>query len=88
MGVIASFVASALIHFYITSVLLDTRWAMLMAALFALQIPLLWAEDALRIRQRPTLVGRIWTLSLVTLLSPLFTEPVLRIFHLPPSVTR
>jgi hypothetical protein len=88
MGVIASFVASALIHFYITSVLLDTRWAMLMAVLFLLQIPLLWAEDALQIRRRPVLVGRVWTLGVLLVLSPLFTEPVLRIFHLPPSVAR
>jgi len=81
-ALLASFAASAAIHFYITSVLLNARWALLMAALFLIQGPLLWAEDALRIRQRTVLVGRLWTLGLVILLSPLFTEPVLRIFHL------
>jgi hypothetical protein len=86
IGVIASFLGSAVFHFYTVSVLLDVRWALLMAVLFLLQVPLLWIEDALRIRRRPVLVGRVWTLGLVTLVSPLFTEPVLRIFHLPPSL--
>jgi hypothetical protein len=80
MGLIASFVATAAIHFYITSVLLNSQWAMLMAALFVLQIPLLWIEDALHVRRWPALAGRVWGLGILLLLSPLFTEPVLRIF--------
>lgn len=82
LALTASFVASAAIHLYITSVLLDVRWGLIMAALFLLQVPLLFAEDALSIRRRSTVAGRIWTLGVLTLLSPLFTEPVLRIFGL------
>jgi hypothetical protein len=79
-GLIVSFVVSAAMHLYITAVLLDVRWGLVMSVLFVLQIPLLWLEDALRIRRRPAWVGRAWTLSLLAILSPLFTEPVLRIF--------
>ena len=82
LALTASFIASAAIHLYITSVLLDVRWGLIMAALFLLQVPLLLAEDALGIRRRSTIVGRIWTLGALILLSPLFTEPVLRIFGL------
>lgn len=83
LALAASFTASALIHLYIASVLLDVRWGLVMATLFLLQVPLLWIEDVLNIRRRPTLIGRIWTLSVLFLLSPLFTEPVLRIFGSP-----
>lgn len=79
-GMIVSFVVSAAMHLYITSVLLDVRWGLIMSSLFLLQIPLIWAEDALRIRQRPTWLGHVWTLGVLMLLSRLFTEPALRIF--------
>jgi hypothetical protein len=82
VGLAASFVASAAIHLYIASALLDVRWGAIMATLFLLQVPLLFAEETLNIRRRSTIVGRIWTLGVLTLLSPLFTEPVLRIFGL------
>jgi hypothetical protein len=80
IGMIVSFAVSAGMHLYITAVLLNVRWGLIMSALFFLQVPLLWAEDALHIRRRPTWVGRVWTLGVLLLLSPLFTEPVLRIF--------
>ncbi|HZI86567.1 MAG TPA: membrane bound O-acyl transferase family-domain-containing protein [Pyrinomonadaceae bacterium] len=82
LALTASFVASGAIHLYITSVLLDVRWGLIMGALFIIQVPLLFVEDALNIRQRSTIFGRIWTLGVLILLSPLFTEPVLRIFGL------
>jgi hypothetical protein len=81
IGMTVSFAVSAGMHLYITAVLLNVQWGLIMSALFLLQVPLLWAEDALHIRRRPTWVGRIWTLGVLLLLSPLFTEPVLRIFR-------
>jgi hypothetical protein len=80
VGLIASFVVSAGMHLYLISVLLDVQWGLIMSTLFLVQAPLLWAEDVLHIRRRPTWVGRVWTLGMLMLLSPLFTEPVLRIF--------
>ena len=80
LALTASFAASAAIHLYIVSVLLDVRWGFTMATLFLCQVPLLFAEDALGIRRRSTIVGRIWTLGALILLSPLFTEPALLIF--------
>ena len=82
LALAASFAGSAAIHLYITSVLLDVQWGLIMASLFLLQLPFLRAEDALNIRRRSALVGRIWTLGVLILLSPLFTEPALRIFGL------
>ena len=83
LALAASFTASALLHLYIASVLLDVRWGLVMATLFLLQVPLLWVEDVLNIRKRPGLIGRIWALGVLFVFSPLFTEPVLRIFGLP-----
>jgi hypothetical protein len=83
LALTASFAASAALHLYIASVLLDIRWGAVMATLFLLQVPLLRAEDVLNIRRRPTVIGRIWTLGVLFILSPLFTEPVLRIFGSP-----
>ena len=80
----ASFAVSAALHLYVASALLDVRWGLIMASLFLLQVPLLWAENAMKIRRRSALIGRIWTLGLLIVLSPLFTEPVLRIFGLFP----
>ena len=83
LALTATFVASATIHLYIASALLDVWWGLIMAALFILQVPLLFVEDALSIRKRSAIVGRIWTLGTLVLVSPLFTEPVLRIFGIP-----
>src|SRR5204863_9369115 len=66
LGLIASFAASAGIHLYIASVLLDVSWGLVMATLFVIQVPLLWPEDTLHIRQRRTLVARLWTLVAAT----------------------
>jgi hypothetical protein len=82
LGLAASFAGSAALHLYITSVLLDSRWGLIMASLFLVQVPLLLAEDTLHIRQYSPLVGRTWTLGILILLSPLFTEPALRMFGL------
>jgi len=83
LALTASFAGSAAIHLYITSVMIDLRWGLIMASLFLLQVPLLWAEDALNIRHRSAVVGHIWTLGILILLSPLFTEPALQMFGLP-----
>jgi hypothetical protein len=67
LALTASFAGSAAIHLYITSVMLDLRWGLIMASLFLLQVPLLWAEDALNIRHRSAVVGHIWTLGILIL---------------------
>jgi hypothetical protein len=82
LGVVVSFAASALIHLYVMYVVLDLRWALIMSCFFPLQMLLLWAEDALHIRRRSALVSRVWTFSVLILLSPLITEPLLQFFGL------
>ena len=81
-GVVAVFSASALLHVWIMWAC--STWAMtgLWSVFFMIQGVFIIAERKLRVsRWRPAL-GRVWTVGLLAGASPLFIEPVLRLFDL------
>lgn len=79
-GVAAAFAVSGLIHAYLALTELSWPWAVLMAAFFLAQIPLVLIERALALPRRHPAIGRAWTVAGLVLTSPLFLEPLLRIF--------
>lgn len=81
-GLIAAFVASTLLHIYLTHIALGLTWALVMGAFFALQIAFVLAERALRVGTWQPAAGHIWTLGVMALASPLFVEPFLRLLDL------
>jgi hypothetical protein len=74
----AAFGASALLHAWLIGIQLDTTAAAMWALFFLVQPIFILAERRLRVRQWRSVWGWLWTLSILTLLSPLFTEPLLR----------
>lgn len=75
----ATFAASALLHVYFITPALGLRWGLVMGAFFIIQIPLSWLEARLDERRWSTPLQRIWTIGWLTLISPLFLEPLLRV---------
>lgn len=83
LGVAAAFVASALLHAWLVGVALrDVRMTAVMTAFFLVQGVLMLLERALGVaRWRPAL-GRAWTIGWMLLTTPMFVEPLLRVFGL------
>jgi hypothetical protein len=81
LGVVAAFVGSALLHAWLVFVALrDARMTLLMAVFFLAQGALMLLERALGVaRWRPAL-GRAWTVGWMLVTTPLFVEPLLRVF--------
>jgi len=79
-GVVATFVASALLHVWIMAVALDWAMAGLWAIFFLLQGVFLLVERRLRLASRPGPLPRVWTIVALVGSSPLFIEPALRVF--------
>ena len=77
LGVVMSFVVSALIHFGFTLAGLGLGPALVMRFFFLGQIPLVALERKLRLGRRPAWVGRSYTIGSLALLSPLFSDPFL-----------
>ncbi|MBW2453214.1 MAG: hypothetical protein JRI68_01835 [Deltaproteobacteria bacterium] len=79
-GLMAAFVVSGVLH---VGLMLPTRgWEMagLWALFFLVQGVLILVERGLGVARWPRPAARIWTLTLLVLSSPLFIEPLLRIF--------
>jgi hypothetical protein len=76
LGVVAAFLASALLHLYFT---IGAEPALRMALFFLAQLPLLLLEMRLQQARWPGLARRAWTIGWLTLTSPLFVEPMLDI---------
>ncbi|HVF36113.1 MAG TPA: MBOAT family protein [Candidatus Saccharimonadia bacterium] len=76
----ATFAVSAAFHAYLIGVALEAPAALASAAFFLVQPVLLGAERKLRIRHMPEPARRAWTIGILALFSPLFIEPVLRVF--------
>lgn len=77
-GVVAAFVASALLHLVPTWVALDARAAGSMGAFFVLQGALVVVEARTGVRRWPAPAGHAWTIVLLYATAPLFVEPLLR----------
>ncbi|HKO93127.1 MAG TPA: MBOAT family protein [Polyangiaceae bacterium] len=81
LGAFAAFAASALLHLYFTWAAIGLGGAVLMAAFFLAQVPLLWLEQRWYQAGWPSPLRRLWTLGWLALTSPLFIEPMLRIIE-------
>jgi len=80
MGMLAAFVGSAVLHFWLVWAA-DNWWmALSMAAFFAVQGVLMMVERKLGVRKWPAAAAHSWTVVCVLGTSPLFTEPLLRIY--------
>lgn len=81
-GLVVSFLASALLHFWPILVALGLGPALLMAGFFGAQALLVVAEARLGIARWPRPIGHVLTVGAMLGTSPLFTLPVLRLFRL------
>lgn len=79
-GLAFAFAVSVALHLWIVAAALDLDMSLRTAAFFALQGALLAAEGPLGVARWPRPVGRAWALAGTIIPSPLFTEPLLRIF--------
>jgi hypothetical protein len=79
LGLIAAFLASAVLHLYFTWAAVGLAAGVRMALFFVLQLPLLWLERWLSQSRWPSPARRLWTLGWLGLCSPLFVEPMLDI---------
>lgn len=79
-GLALAFAASVALHTWIIGAALDQDMALRTAAFFGLQGVLLALEGPLGVRRWPLPAARAWALAGTIVPSPLFTEPMLRIF--------
>lgn len=79
-GLALAFAVSVALHVWIVAAALDRDMALQTSAFFALQGALLAVEGRLGVPRWPRPLGRAWALACTILPSPLFTEPLLRIF--------
>ncbi len=78
LGLVASFVVSAVLHGYLVLVTLGNVMALVMAVYFLVQGALVLVEIRLRASQWSRPVGHVWTVTVMVATSPLFVEPALR----------
>jgi hypothetical protein len=79
VGVLGSFFVSAILHAYLVLVAATWKLALVMLAYFLLQGAFVMIELALHESRWSRPLARAWTLSMLAIASPLFTEPLLRI---------
>lgn len=80
VGLALAFAVSVVLHTWIIAAALDLDMVLRTAAFFSLQGALLAVEGPLGVRRWPLPAARAWALGGTILPSPLFTEPMLRIF--------
>jgi len=78
VALFAAFAASALLHAWLIGMLVDATSAACWAVFFLAQPLMIFVERRLRVRRWRPLPGWLWTMLVLALLSPLFTEPLLR----------
>lgn len=81
-AVMASFVVSGLLHFYIAIVAVDLRLSTMMGVFFVVQGFIVLLERRLRVARWNATSGRVWTIGWMALTCPLFVEPFLKAFRL------
>jgi hypothetical protein len=81
LGLVAAFAASAAIHGYAMGVALGVAGGLSWGAFFLVQPLLIGAERRAGVRHWPAPTQRLWTLAALALPSPLFLEPVARLFQ-------
>lgn len=83
LGLALAFLASAAIHAWFIGVALGPTMAARMGLYFVIQGVLLALEGPLGVTRWPAPAGRAWMLACTLLPSPLFVEPILRLFARP-----
>jgi hypothetical protein len=78
MGVLAAFVASAVLHFVPLCVAYDWKWASAMGAFFLIHGVVVVIEAKLGVARWPRALGHAWTLGVFAITAPLFIEPMLQ----------
>ena len=78
LGVLAAFLGSAALHFWVVVFAVGPWPALVAASFFVVQAVLALAEDRLRVRRWRPAAARAWTLGAFALSAPLFIEPFLR----------
>ncbi len=78
LGASLAFLASAVIHAYLTWVGVGAAMALAMLVFFLAQAVVIFLEWRLAVRSWPPAAGHAWTVLWMTGLSPLFTEPLVR----------
>jgi hypothetical protein len=82
LGLVAAFAASAALHGYVALVALGVPMALLAVGYFLVQGVLVILETAIGVRRWSRVAGHAWTLVTMTLSSPLFVEPLLRVLRI------
>jgi hypothetical protein len=80
LGLGLAFLASAALHAWFIGVALGPAMAASMGLYFVIQGLLLALEGPLQVNRWPAPLGRLWMLVCTLLPSPLFVEPILRLF--------
>jgi hypothetical protein len=78
VALFVAFAASAALHAWLIGITLGAVAATSWAVFFLAQPLLILVERRLRVRRWRPALGWLWTMSTLALLSPLFTEPLLR----------
>lgn len=78
LGIVASFLASALLHAYLVLVTVSLAWSLPMFLYFVLQGAFVFVERALHEERWRSSARRVWTFGVMIATSPLFIEPGLR----------
>lgn len=86
LGLALAFLASAGIHAWFIGVALGPAMAISMALYFLIEGLLLALEIPLGVARWPAPAGHAWTLACTIVPSPLFVEPVLRLFAAPSAL--
>lgn len=81
VGIVAGFLASAILHSWMVYVPLGLYWAIPMGLFFLVQAMLMGIERVFCVRQWPRVLQHGWTVATVLGTSPLFVEPFLQIIH-------
>jgi len=76
LGLVAAFVVSGVAHAYLAGVAIGADGALVSAVFFFLQPAFIVAERVLRVSSWSRPVARAWTIGVLCLSSPLFTEPM------------
>lgn len=77
LGIVAAFVASALLHTYLMLPALGVRWALCMAGFFLLHGLLCTLERGMGVDRWPRVLAHAWVLAVLVATTPLFIEPLL-----------
>jgi len=81
-GVFVAFVVSALVHAYICQAAMGLGMALMMLAYFGAQGLIVVVELALGVSEWRGVPARVWTLAWMAGMSPVFTEPLLKVLGL------